>query len=318
MARRALGPASLRVVRAVETLPERPWLLAVSGGPDSMALAAAAGIVATRRGDQSVRVVVVDHQLQPGSAAVAQQVQHILGDRGLEVIVRSVEVGSGSGPEAAARDARHRALGECAATWEREMSGPVAIVLGHTRDDQAETVLLQLARGSGIRSLSGMAPVAGRLHRPLLDLPRADTVACCDELCISYWQDPHNADDRFARVRVRRTVLPVLEDQLGPGVAAALARTAELARRDADLLDRLADETPIDDEPDCATLRGLPDALRTRVLKRWLLARGAGEVTARAMAAVDALVTDWRGQGAADLPNIRVSRVQGRLRSVAR
>ena len=140
------------------------------------------------------------------------------------------------GPEAAARTARYAAL-------QSEAAGRQATIwLGHTLDDQAESVLLGLARGSGPRSLAGMAARTGRLVRPLLGLRRSVTEQACAELDLDPWRDPHNDDPRFARVRVRRTVLPTLEAELGPGVAEALARTAALVRDDADLLDGLAAE----------------------------------------------------------------------------
>jgi len=212
------------------------------------------------------------------------------------------------GPESAARTARYAAL------YTEAASRDATIWLGHTLDDQAENVLLGLARGSGPRSLAGMAPRTGWLVRPLLGLRRTVTEQACAELGLEPWVDPHNADPRFARVRVRRTVLPTLEAQLGPGVAEALARTAALAREDADLLDALAaDADPGTDVLDAATLLGHPAALRTRLIRRWLLRHGADEVTAGHVAAVDALVTRWHGQGEIHLPGVSVTRQDGSL-----
>ena len=137
-------------------------------------------------------------------------------------------------------------------------------------------MLLGLARGSGVRSLAGMAVRSGRLLRPLLGLRRALTEQACAELGLQPWSDPHNADPAYARVRARRDALPALEAALGPGIAEALARTAALARDDADLLDALAaDADPGTDTLDCAELAALPAALRTRVIRRWLLRHGA-------------------------------------------
>jgi tRNA(Ile)-lysidine synthetase-like protein len=227
-------------------------LVALSGGADSLALLAATVAVCADRGLVCASVVV-DHGLQPESAAIARRAAdqaRIIGCSDVEVVRAQVATGPGSGgPEAAARAARYAALEQAAAGGGPTGSGPppaAAILLGHTRDDQAETVLLGLARGSGTRSLAGMAPRSGMYRRPLLGLPRAVVAAAAAEAAASDprlvpWQDPHNDDPGFARVRVRTSVLPLLERELGPGIADALARTAELARADADALDAWAD-----------------------------------------------------------------------------
>ena len=212
------------------------------------------------------------------------------------------------GPEAAARTARYGALAA-----EAEATG-ATVLLGHTLDDQAETVLLGLARGSGVRSLAGMAVRSGRLLRPLLGLRRTVTEQACAELGLHTWSDPHNADPAYARVRARRDALPALEAALGPGIAEALARTAALARDDADLLDALAAEAdPGTDTLHADLLLELPAALRTRVIRRWLLRHGAAEVTAQHVASVDALVTRWHGQGKIRLSGVGVTRQDGSL-----
>jgi tRNA(Ile)-lysidine synthase len=306
------------VVQAVAAALEpsdRSLLVACSGGPDSLALAAGVALVAREAG-LPYAAVVVDHGLQEGSAGVAEAARRALVELGYpDVAVVPVEVvPDGSGPEAAARTARHRALDS-----ERAARG-ATLLLGHTRDDQAETVLLGLARGSGVRSLAGMAVRGDARLRPLLGLPRSTTLACCIELGLRPWTDPHNADPAYARVRVRARALPALEAELGPGVAAALARSAALLRADADLLDALAAEATStvvrDGAPGCAALAALPDALRTRVLRAWLHERGAHDLTADHLAAVDALVTRWHGQGPAHLPGVRVSRTDGVLRTL--
>jgi tRNA(Ile)-lysidine synthase len=226
------------------------------------------------------------------------------------VLVCRVAVGlpSGTGPEAAARHSRYAALeGEAARR-------DATVLLGHTLDDQAETVLLGLARGSGTRSLAGMAARSRRYLRPMLTLRRATTVAACAELGLLPWRDPHNVDDAYARSRVRSRVLPVLETELGPGIAEALARTAQLARDDADLLDALsAEAVPTCDSLECARLAELPAALRRRVIRRWLFAQGAVEATYLHVRQVEELVTRWHGQRGADVPGRQVSRVDGRL-----
>jgi tRNA(Ile)-lysidine synthase len=313
MARRELGPATLAVAQAVAaalTDADTHLLVACSGGPDSLALAFGAHRVADREG-RGLTGVVVDHGLQPDSGTVAERAADQLGRLGFpDVVITSVAVpvGADGGPESAARAARYSALHAEAA------SRHATIWLGHTLDDQAENVLLGLARGSGPRSLAGMAPRTGRLVRPLLGLRRRVTEQACAELALEPWSDPHNADPRFARVRVRRTVLPTLEAELGPGAAEALARTAALAREDADLLDALAaDADPGTDALDTAALLDHPAALRTRVIRRWLLRHGAAEVTAQHVAAVEALVTRWHGQREIHLPGVSVTRQDGSL-----
>ncbi|NBE96362.1 tRNA lysidine(34) synthetase TilS [Nonomuraea sp. KC401] len=283
-------------------------LAACSGGADSLALSAALAFVASRMGLRA-GALTVDHGLQPGSAERAATVAEAARGMGLDPVeVLTVTVGTAGGPEAAARDARYAALTEAA-----DRLRATAVLLGHTRDDQAETVLLGLARGSGPRSLSGMAASSGRHLRPFLGLSRATTVAACRALGLSPWDDPHNDDPRFTRVRVRRHVLPVLEKELGPGVAEALARTAGMAREDADALDGWADSA----YRNCALsdiegsvrlsvgeLERLPDAVRRRVLRRAAIAAGAppGALSAAHVLAVDRLVTRWHGQKAVDLP----------------
>jgi tRNA(Ile)-lysidine synthase len=312
MARRELGPASLAVSQAVAaalTEDDTHLLVGCSGGADSLALAFGAFRTATTH-RRPLTAMVVDHALQPGSAAVAERARDQLCGLGIaDVVIYPVAIDPGrGGPEAAARHARYAALEAEASTRQ------ATIWLAHTLDDQAETVLLGLARGSGSRSLTGMAARSGRLVRPLLGLRRSVTEAACAELGLEPWQDPQNTNPRFARVRVRRAVLPTLEAELGPGVAEALARTAALARDDADLLDVLAaDADPGTDTLDAVALLERPAALRTRVIRRWLLRHGADEVTAGHVAAVDALVTRWHGQGEIHLPGVRVTRQDGSL-----
>jgi len=213
-------------------------VVACSGGADSSALVAATVFEAAKVGVRVVGVTV-DHGLQPGSAAQAAATVELMAELGVdETLTATVKVDArGMGPEAAAREARYRVLEEVAdrvaARW---------VLLGHTLDDQAETVLLGLARGSGGRSVAGMRRRFDRFVRPFLDLTRAQTEAACAALAVVAWQDPHNDDPGFARVRVRRRVLPVLERELGPGVAASLARTADLLRPDMELLDALAEQ----------------------------------------------------------------------------
>jgi tRNA(Ile)-lysidine synthase len=313
MARRALGPATLAVVQAVDATvrdDDATLVVACSGGADSLALAFATRHVTLRR-ELGCAAVIVDHGLQPGSAAVAERAREQLRAGGfddVEVVRVRVPAGSPAGPEAAARDARHAALADSA------RARSAVVLLGHTLDDQAETVLLGLARGSGLRSLAGMSERNGTLLRPLLTLRRSVTVQACAEIGWAPWQDPQNENPRFSRVRVRRTVLPVLEAELGPGVALALARTAALARADTDLLDQLAsEEDPGTDDLGVLELLALPPALRSRVIRRWLVRGGAIGVQRDHVGRVEDLVSAWRGQGAVDLPGVAVERVRGRL-----
>jgi len=279
-------------------------LAAVSGGADSLALAAALAHEAPRLGLRA-GAVTVDHGLQPGSADRAVAVAATLTGLGLEpVLVRTVAVGGPGGPEAAARTARYAALDAAAAE-----AGAGAVFLGHTLDDQAETVLLRLARGSGARSLAGMPERTGMFRRPLLQVRRAQTAAACAALGLEPWSDPHNSDPAYARSRVRADALPALERALGPGIAEALARTAGLLRYDADALDDAAakaraEVTTVDGDLDVAGLAALAPAVRTRVLRAAAIAAGspAGSLGAGHVTALDALVTGWRGQGPVSLP----------------
>ncbi|WP_020579441.1 tRNA lysidine(34) synthetase TilS [Actinopolymorpha alba] len=322
-------------------------LVACSGGADSLALAAATAFEARRAG-WIAGAITVDHGLQPGSAGRAAQVAELLRSLGLHPVeVATVTVNAGGGPEAAARRARYAALDAAADRLDARV-----VLLGHTRDDQAETVLLGLARGSGARSLAGMParapaaspdagragqPVPDRYRRPLLGLDRIVTRDACAAAGLEVWEDPHNADPAYARVRVRRQVLPVMEQELGPGIAAALARTAELLRDDADALDAWADQAYADCTAAADTLAGthagpradplqvdrlipLPAAVRRRVFRRAALGAGCPgtDLFARHLLALDALVTDWRGQVGVDLPGgIRACR-RGGLISFAR
>ncbi|MEW1721757.1 tRNA lysidine(34) synthetase TilS [Streptomyces sp. NPDC093109] len=309
-------------------------LVACSGGADSMALASALAFEAPKL---SVRAgaVTVDHGLQDGSALRAAEVVARLGAMRLDPVESvAVTVGAetpvahsaagaggavrrtGGGPEAAARDARYAALDAVA-----DRHRAAAVLLGHTRDDQAETVLLGLARGSGTRSLSGMAAVSGatgRYRRPFLQLDRQTARKACLVQSIPVWDDPHNTDPAYTRSRLRHEGLPALEKALGKGVVEALARTAQLSRDDADALDTWAvdAETTVRDEAgllECAKLYALPPAVRRRVLRRAAITAGspAGSLFARHIEEVDRLITGWRGQGAINLPGRVEARRQG-------
>jgi tRNA(Ile)-lysidine synthase len=287
--------------------------VAVSGGADSLALAAATSYVASRQG-LTVHGLIVDHQLQPGSADVAAAAAKQLHGLGIDdVQVLTVTVTGRGGPEAAARNARYAAL---------RSAGFPLVLLGHTLDDQAETVLLGLGRGSGPRSIAGMRDLDLPWARPFLSVPRATTVAACEAQGLTAWADPHNVDPAYTRVRLRREVLPLLEDVLRGGVAPALARTAAQLREDTEALDTLSARSLgtalTEGELDVAVLSAEPAALRRRVLRRWLLDAGVPELTDGHLRSTDALIGEWRGQGAVWLPgNFAVERARGRLRVTA-
>jgi tRNA(Ile)-lysidine synthase len=305
-------------------------LVACSGGADSLALAAAVAFEAPRAG-LLASGITVDHGLQPGSAGQAAHVVTVLTGLGLGP-VQSVTVtvagpdrsashqGHGHlGPEAAARTARYAALDEASA------AAGAWVALGHTLDDQAETVLLGLARGSGARSLAGMAPVSGRYLRPLLAIRRSQTLAACAAQGLEPWHDPQNCDPAFTRTRIRHQVMPVLDAALGPGVAEALARTAALLREDADVLDAAARQaadqlggadTALTAGWQADAVAALPAAVRHRVLRTAAIAAGCppGALSQRHVASMDELVTSWHGQRWADLPGgVRCRRKYGRL-----
>jgi tRNA(Ile)-lysidine synthase len=291
-------------------------LVALSGGPDSLALAAAVAFEGPRAGMRA-GAVVVDHQLQSGSDAVAERAAEQARALGLDPVrVVRVTVAPDGSPEAAARAARYGALAAVAAETDA-----VAVLLGHSLDDQAETVLLGLARGSGGASLQGMAPVTGLYRRPLLGIRRATTVQACADQGLDPWADPHNDDPAYTRVRVRKNVLPVLEAELGPGVAEALARTAEQLREDEDafatMIDEIAEELAEHIDAGiavpAAVLAANPPALRQRIIRFVVLSEFGVSLSRAHTLEIARLVTDWHGQGPIDAPGISVARAGGRI-----
>lgn len=293
------------------------YVVALSGGGDSAALAWACAKELPSQGLE-VGAVIVDHQVQEGSDLVATRAGEQAEAWGLSpVMIKTVTVAGGGGPEDAARTARYAALREAL-----HETGSRGILLAHTRDDQAETVLLGLARGSGPASVQGMPRLDGPFHRPLLGLARETLRAALRDAGETWWEDPHNVEARFARVRVRQRVLPVLEKELGPGIAEALARTAELARQDSEALDALAGalferhvskgsegtwRIPIE------VLAGEPVALASRVVRKLALSAGATSLSFTHTAEMLALVGNWKGQGELTLPGIVVWRNAGTL-----
>ena len=289
-------------------------LVGCSGGADSLALAIALHVESK---DREIKVipVVVDHGLQENSAEVAHRAISELKRIGFtEIFSQRAHVTMVDGLEASARRARYQVFQIAI-----ENFGAQYFFLGHTQDDQAESVLLGIARGSGTKSLSGMPFVNLPYIRPMISLSREVTLAACAESGVTPWEDPHNLDQRFARVRVRENILPLMEREIGPGISEALARSAKILRQDAEALDQWAAEIFSEIDPrvlDIHALEALPGAVRARVLRLAIYAAGApsGSITADHLAPIEALVTDWKGQGATSLPGgVKVSRISGRL-----
>jgi tRNA(Ile)-lysidine synthase len=298
----------------------KPWLsdssrtilFGCSGGADSMALALALFLEANQT---KVIPVVVDHGLQEGSAQITSQTISKLKAIGyIEVETAIAQVKITDGLEASARRARYQIFNQFIDTYR-----PKYFLLAHTLNDQAESVLLGLARGSGARSLSGIAVENNVYVRPLLKISRQTTVAACREGGIEIWSDPHNDDLRFARVRTRKNVLPNLEENLGPGITEALGRSADLLRDDADALDSFAREYFAQTDPlnlSVNELERLPKAIRTRVLRLAIYKAGAptGSLSAEHINGAEALISDWHGQKELSLPgDVKLLRNSGRI-----
>ena len=259
--------------------------------------------------------IVIDHGLQEGSAQITSQTVERLKQIGFtQVESARAQVTMTDGLEASARRARYQLFNQFIETYQ-----PKYFLLAHTLNDQAENVLLGLARGSGARSLSGMAVKNNIFVRPLLKISRELTTAACSEARIEIWSDPHNEDLRFTRVRVRKNLLPIIEDNLGPGITEALVRSADLLRDDADALDGFAAEYFNQADPfnlDVKELERLPKAITTRVLRLAIYKAGApaGSLSAEHIAAAQALISDWHGQKEVSLPgNVKLLRNSGRI-----
>ena len=284
-------------------------VVAVSGGADSLALAYAVSMEVKKLALQ-LSAVTIDHQLQYKSSDQAATVVEQMKILGIECTIEKITVEITDGLESSARRARYEAF---------DRLNAAKIFLGHTHNDQAETVLLGLSRGSGTRSLSGMAEVNGKYIRPFLTITREQTEQACAEIGLTPWNDPHNKDSQFARVRVRTQALPVLEETIGPGISEALVRSAQILRDDADALDQWAEQEILGldlHDLDCTYLQGLPKAIRSRIIRRAIYAAGAplGSLTAEHVGAVVALICAWNGQGPAHLPGgVKVERFSGRL-----
>ncbi|OFL13728.1 tRNA(Ile)-lysidine synthetase [Corynebacterium sp. HMSC067D03] len=283
------SPHFLACRRAVRPF-DGPAVIGLSGGPDSLALVAAAAAE-----QKDVSVVVVDHGLQPGSAEIAERAAAVAREFGFASTVANVTVGPGN-VEAAAREARYAALLESGRdVW-----------VAHTADDQAETLLLGALRGNP----SGMAQRNGKIVRPFLHIRRADTVGACEELGLEVWHDPMNSDPAYRRVAMRQSIIPALTDLLGGDAVPALATTANRIAADQALIEQLADLTLT---TSCVELEGDAGPVRRRRLAIWLLDEGV-RVQGDQLAAIEALVTNWRGQGPIAVGGGRsVARIDGKL-----
>ena len=315
----------LPAFREAQPVLEPPVVVACSGGPDSLALLA----LAVAAGLRPV-AVHVDHGARPGSSLEADHVRTAAERLGAGFTAERVSVKPGPNFEARARDARYGAL-EAA----RARLGATAVLVGHSRDDQAESVLLNLLRGGAVTALAGIPPARGTIRRPLLDVPRARLREVCRTLGLVPLDDPMNRDHAFRRVWIRREVIPALEAGSGRDLSALLARSAGVARAESDFLDRLAAETlaelsvPVPvfervdrDSPgpaapkadaglDHARLAALDVALARRVVRLWL---GSPPPPA---AHIDAVLAAARGEArAVDLTGgVRVVRA-GKLLSL--
>lgn len=300
-------------------LSAKKLLLAVSGGADSLALAAATVFEAKKLKIDLV-AAVIDHGLQKNSSDTAREAMQRLVAIGVsEVVIEKVSVKqTGEGLEAAARAARYKALERI-----RKNSRADWILLGHNLDDQAETVLLGLARGSGLKSISGMPLLDDerKLVRPLLDIPRKTLRQACLDSGIEFWDDPHNSDSKFARVRVRK-LADELEQTLGPGFAQALAKTAKTAAEADELIDELAEkllkkalsktgarQLSYSIEP----LGKAKAAVRRKALHLICQQAGAKNISRAQVLAIDELITNWHGQKKSSLSGITVERVNNQL-----
>jgi len=264
---------------------------AVSGGADSMALL----ILSVAHGCR-VTAIHVDHGLRPNSHREAERVRDFAKMLGADFVAKQVHIEPGGNLEARAREARYSVL-------------PAEVLTGHSADDQAETVLINLLRGAGLRGLSGMQP---NQQHPLLKLRRVETQALCEALGIEVVNDPSNDDPQFQRNRVRRELIPLLDELANRDVAALLARQADLLRSDAELLDELATHL---DPSDAQELVAAPIALARRAIRAWIASPYPPDA-----ATVERVLAVARGEvTACDIgDNRQVRRSHQRLRIVAK
>ena len=293
-------------------------LVACSGGADSLALAWTSQVV-TKRIGLNLIAVIIDHQLIKESTQVAQDAKKKCEDFGIEkVVIKQIEVKDDKdGLEAAARKARYEAFEESVNEFNAK-----AVLLAHTQDDQAETMLMRLTRGSGAKSLSAMKEVSGKYLRPFLHIRKQVLVDALEKENISYWQDPANTNYKFLRAKVRHELMPKLIEVLGESAIDSLDRTSGLLKEDNEALESIALESyeKLNKELKVQELEKLPTAIRKRVIKIAALNSGVtpGPFSFEHIEAIDALVTNWRGQGNVDLPGfIQASRVDQTIRFIS-
>lgn len=301
---------AVRKTLQAHTKPGQKLLVAVSGGADSLALAAAVEFEAKKHG-LLIAAAIIDHGLQKKSDKVAAKAKATLQTIGFdEVVIKKVKVGKNGGPEAAARGARYLALEQIQIQLNCDF-----VLLGHTESDQAETVLLGLVRGSGPKSIAGMSEKNGAYLRPLLEIERSQTEQFCLDSGISFWKDPQNNDTRFQRVLLRKKVLPYLEKTLGGSVAKGLVRTAALLREDDEYLNslsqkafkKISSKAPGVIKLSVSELEKLSPAILNRVIKLALDELGSQSARSHVLAVAE-LVTNWHGQKPLTLPGVRVVR----------
>jgi len=293
-------------------------LVACSGGADSLALAWSSQVVAKRLGLNLI-CVIIDHQLIKESAQVALEAKIKCENFGIEkVVIKQIEVKENKeGLEAAARKARYEAFEQLAIEFDAK-----AVLLAHTQDDQAETMLMRLTRGSGAKSLSAMKEVSGKYLRPFLHIRKFELVNALEKEGITYWQDPANTDYKFLRAKVRHELMPKLIEVLGQSAIESLDKTSDLLKEDNDALDLIAQENyeKLNRELKVENLEEYPAAIRKRIIKIAALEAGviSGPFSYEHIEAIDALVTNWRGQGNVDLPGfIQASRVNQTIRFIS-
>ena len=293
-------------------------LVACSGGADSLALAWTSQVVAKRLGLNLI-CVIIDHQLIKESAQVALEAKIKCENFGIEkVVIKQIEVKENKeGLEAAARKARYEAFEQLTIEFDAK-----AVLLAHTQDDQAETMLMRLTRGSGAKSLSAMKEVSGKYLRPFLHIRKFELVNALEKEGITYWQDPANTDYKFLRAKVRHELMPKLIEVLGQSAIESLDKTSDLLKEDNDALDLIAQENydKLNKELKVENLEEYPAAIRKRIIKIAALEAGviSGPFSYEHIEAIDALVTNWRGQGNVDLPGfIQASRVNQTIRFIS-
>lgn len=297
-------------------------LVGLSGGADSLALAAAVAWVAERN-SFTAGAIIVNHNLQEGSREVAETAAKQAESLGLApVIIKDVSVPNScdaGGPENAARIARYQAFEEVL-----DMTGASRVLTAHTKNDNAEQVLISIARGSGTRSLAGIRKERDYLIRPFLNSVSRDcTVQACRDQNLTIWNDPQNKHTIYTRVRVRETVIPVLQQELGEHVVDSLNRTAELAAIDADafdwMVDRLVKDINIDVLTDSSVsvqvsqLKEFPEGILSRVVRKIIQDRFDCSITSEQTSNVVKLITNWHGQKFINTAGVTVKRADGRL-----